>query len=93
MLDLQLAKQGLQRDITVIVPSLDAAVSIAACDDLILSVPRFYARQVSHQYPLTLLPMPLALNTISYILAWHQRFNQDPGHQWLRRCINEQLKV
>ena len=91
MLDLRLAEQGLARDISVVVPSLDAAVSITACDEVILSVPQLYARQICQHYPLTILPMPLPLDTLSYILAWHQRFDEDPGHQWLRRHIHARL--
>jgi DNA-binding transcriptional LysR family regulator len=33
--------------------------------------------------------IPLALEPVDVMQAWHPRFDKDPAHRWLRRTLKE----
>ncbi|MDX2526258.1 LysR substrate-binding domain-containing protein [Streptomyces europaeiscabiei] len=52
--------------------------------DLVAAVPRLISRPVLDDLGLRTLPLPLAMPVIPIHLAWHQRYDNDPAHAWLR---------
>ncbi len=86
-LDYQLAKTGLQRDLAVKVPDFNAALSIAEHSDLILTAPELFARQAVERYNVSVLPLPIEIEPVTYMLVWHQRYDNELDHCWLRRAI------
>ena len=34
-------------------------------------------------------PLPFEMQAVEFYLVWHQRHANDPGHQWLRQCIEK----
>ncbi|KAL8188427.1 UNVERIFIED_CONTAM: hypothetical protein K2H54_000277 [Gekko kuhli] len=84
MLDHKLAEQDLYRRIEATVPSFEAALRMGMHSDMIVTLSRLYARHATQVYPLVPLPLPIALDSISHLLIWHQRHEEDPGHRWLR---------
>ncbi|MDE1463420.1 LysR family transcriptional regulator [Spartinivicinus poritis] len=91
MLDFILADQGYERIIAAKVPEFQAALTIIQHSDLIFTGPKQFATYAKQHYPLVELPLPLELPTITYLLTWHERFDEDPGHQWLRQMLVEYI--
>ncbi|WP_163834033.1 LysR family transcriptional regulator [Spartinivicinus ruber] len=91
MLDFFLADQGYERNIAAKVPEFQAALTIIQHSDLVFTGPKQFANYAKQQYPLVELPLPLELPTITYLLTWHERFDEDPGHQWLRKMLLEYI--
>ena len=86
-LDFLLAKSGLERHLAVNVPDFNAALSIAEHSNLILTAPELFARQAEKRYNLTMLPLPVEIEPITYMLVWHQRYENELDHRWLRQAI------
>jgi DNA-binding transcriptional LysR family regulator len=36
-------------------------------------------------------PIPLPMPPLRLSLAWHARYDADPAHAWLRRCVRETI--
>ncbi len=87
-IDEALAAQGLDRQVTLIVPTPSAALLALHGSDLILPLPEQLARAaVQMGMKLRLFDLPLALDPVLITQAWHPRFQHEPAHQWLRRTI------
>lgn len=85
--DALLADHGLARHVRAVVPNqLAAAVLVAQCSAISL-VSRRFATAICTQLPLEYLAAPSGLQTARIDMAWHPRFDADPGHVWLRQQI------
>ncbi len=93
MLDLELEQQRRTRRKVARVPSFHAALSICCNSDLAFTANSLFGYLALQHYPVQLLPLPLKLPPVSYLLLWHQRFNEDPGHRWLRNFIYRQISA
>ena len=87
MLDHKLAEHDLYRRIEASVPSFEAALRMGMHSDMIVTLSKLYARHATQVYPLLQLPLPIELDSISHLLIWHQRHEEDPGHRWLRETL------
>lgn len=83
-----LREHGLKRTITLRITQFMTISAVIGPTDLIITVPELLAKQVMTD-ELQMLPLPEALQTPSFTVSqiWHERFTQDPAHQWLRRLI------
>ncbi|WP_299798043.1 LysR substrate-binding domain-containing protein [uncultured Shewanella sp.] len=86
-LDYHLAEQGQHRRISTTVPDFYGAASVCAHSDLIFTVPSSFARHAKKLYPLVELPLPFEFIPLAYVLLWHERNNDEPGHRWIRETI------
>ncbi|WP_261923068.1 LysR family transcriptional regulator [Shewanella sp. NFH-SH190041] len=86
-LDYHLAQSGQRRHLSATVPDFYGAASICAHSDLIFTLPASFARHASKLYPLATLPLPLDFSPLVYVLLWHSRNNDEPGHQWVKHTI------
>ncbi len=86
-LDYHLADRGYHRSISTTVPDFYGAASVCAHTDLIFTLPSSFAQHAAKLYPLTQIELPFEFMPMAYVLLWHQRNNQDPGHQWMRETI------
>ncbi|MNG74089.1 hypothetical protein D3C81_2157680 [compost metagenome] len=58
--------------------------------DFILPLPRHVLQGVSGiGLPLEEIELPLALESVFIVQAWHPRLDRDPAHQWLRQTIKQ----
>ncbi|MGQ0620894.1 MAG: LysR family transcriptional regulator [Panacagrimonas sp.] len=57
--------------------------------DCILTVPYQVAVKLSGPLGLQVLEPPLAFEPFDVTVLWHERFHNDPAHQWLRGLIAE----
>ena len=85
--DVELAKVGLERRIAVRLPWVLACPMIVASSDLVLTAPRCVAEVFSEAFAVRTLEPPIALPTFDVVAMWHERFDQDAAHRWLRDVI------
>jgi DNA-binding transcriptional LysR family regulator len=52
-----------------------------------VTVPELAARRVVADLGLVLLPLPFELPPIPLHLSWHQRYDDDRAHAWLRTLV------
>lgn len=91
-LDYFLADLGYHRKINATVPDFYGAASVCAHTDLIFTLPSSFASHALKLYPLTQLPLPFEFMPMAYVLLWHERNNQDKGHQWIRETICQSIQ-
>ncbi|MFJ7592332.1 LysR family transcriptional regulator [Streptomyces sp. NPDC097617] len=83
-LDDALARLGLTRRVVATVPTEAAAPAFARDCDLVISVPEATTRTAVTDLGLVVLPLPLQLPSAPICLSWHQRYDTDHAHAWLR---------
>ena len=86
-LDYFLEKQGKQRNIISTLPDFYGGASLCAYSDLIFTLPSSFVTDAQKLYPLKQIPLPFNFSEMAYVLIWHQRNNDEPGHQWVREMI------
>ncbi len=90
-LDYHLAESGQHRRISCTLPDFYGAASVCANSDLIFTLPSQFAPHAQKLHSLAQLPLPIAFTPIVYLLLWHKRNNNEPGHQWIRDTICENV--
>lgn len=83
-LDEALARHGLTRRVAATVPTEGAAYEFVRGSDLVVTAPESTTRSAATALDLALLPLPLDLPPAAVYLSWHQRYDTDPAHIWLR---------
>ncbi|MFI7407258.1 LysR family transcriptional regulator [Streptomyces sp. NPDC049627] len=83
-LDDALARLGLTRRVVASAPTEGAAFEFVRGSDLLVTAPESTARSAATVLGLTLLPLPFELPSAVVYLSWHQRYDTDPAHVWLR---------
>ena len=85
--DGSLAAAGQRRQVVLTVPSAYGALMAVARSKLVACVPDFLARTVAARLRLQVFALPFDVPAQQVLQAWHPRFNVDPAHQCLRRCV------
>ncbi|MBL1106552.1 LysR family transcriptional regulator [Streptomyces sp. 5-8] len=83
-LDDALARLGLTRRVVATAPTEGAAFEFVRSSDLLVTAPESTTCSAATVLGLTLLPLPLELPPAAVYLSWHQRYDTDPAHVWLR---------
>jgi DNA-binding transcriptional LysR family regulator len=91
-LDYHLAESNQHRLISSTLPDFYGAASVCAHSDLIFTVPSNFVAHAQKIYPLVEIPLPISFSPIAYVLLWHQRNNDEPGHKWVRETICDSIK-
>ena len=87
--DQALAKLGQRRRVAVRVRYFMAAPLVIAESDLVLTGPSMLVRYFARLVPLQVLTPPIELPTYPEEAYWHQRFDDDPAHAWLRGLVRD----
>jgi DNA-binding transcriptional LysR family regulator len=87
--DQALAKLGKQRRVALRVRYFMAAPLVIARSDLLLTGPSMLIRYFASLVPLQVLTPPLDLPTYPEEAYWHERFDDDPAHAWLRQLVKK----
>lgn len=82
-----LARLGRTRRVALRVAHFAPAPFLVAQSDLLLTAPRSLGRAAAEHVALSKRPLPLDVPPAPSRLAWHERFDRDPGHAWLRAAI------
>ena len=88
-IDEALAKLGKSRQVAARVRYFMAAPLIVARTDLLLTGPSTLIRYFAELVPIQVLRVPLELPTYPEEAYWHERFDKDPAHAWLRKLIEK----
>jgi DNA-binding transcriptional LysR family regulator len=86
--DEALARLGLARRVVAGVPTEAAAFAFARRTDLLVTVPEATAPAAAD---LVQFPLPLDLPPVPVYLSWHQRYDTDRAHAWLRDLARDAL--
>ncbi|GAA0339692.1 LysR substrate-binding domain-containing protein [Bowmanella denitrificans] len=87
IVDEQLLKQGLSRNVAVQLPSALAAAFLAVQSDYLLTLPRHIADTVLKHLNIELFEPPLPIPDYRLKLYWHKVNKDKPAHRWLRERI------
>ena len=87
--DEALTKLGRKRHVAARVRYFMAAPLIVARSDLLLTSPSMLIRYFAELVPLQVLRPPIDLPTFPEEAYWHQRFDEDPAHTWLRNLVKK----
>ena len=86
--DRVLDKMGHQRHVAIVLPNFVPAVRVVSSSNLLLTVPRLFATDIMATSPeLKIYNLPFETRTFDYSMIWHDRYQFDLGHQWLRGII------
>ncbi|SAL18659.1 LysR family transcriptional regulator [Caballeronia sordidicola] len=83
-LDLQLQDMKRKRVIGLTLASYLAAPFTVAETDFIATVPKSVAMHFSKHLDVVALEPPIELPSVKMSLYWHERYQTDPAHAWLR---------
>jgi len=86
-IDQALAKLGKKRRVGARVRSFVAAPLVIARSDLLLTGPSMLIRYFAELVPLQVFTPPIDLPTYPEEAYWHERFDADPAHAWLRDLL------
>jgi DNA-binding transcriptional LysR family regulator len=82
-----LARVGLRRKISLVLPNFLAAPWILEKTDLLLCLPRRMADKFVQLAPLKILPIPIDLPRYELIMLWRPCHERDQAHMWLRERL------
>lgn len=85
--DALLESRGLTRRVLASVGATAAAAHIVAGSDAVLTAPELACRPLVDTFGLVAVPPPIDLPAAPIVCAWHQRFDSDPAHSWLRGLV------
>jgi DNA-binding transcriptional LysR family regulator len=79
-----------RKNITAHVAGFATAGLLAKYTDAIVTVPRPLGMLLAHDLNLDVFRTPVKLPQIEIYQYWHERYDRDPGHEWLRSIFYEQ---
>lgn len=90
-----LASHGLRRHVVAAVGTTASALHVASRSDAVLTAPEVICRSLIAAFGLTTEPLPELpeLPPVPVVCNWHQRYDTDAGHAWLRDQTREALRT
>lgn len=86
-----LERDGLRRHVVATAPTAMAALSLVQHSDLVTLVPGRMCRTALLTLGLATRPVPLQFPASPVVAAWHQRYDDDRAHRWLREVVVEAI--
>jgi DNA-binding transcriptional LysR family regulator len=90
-IDEVLASHGLQRRVLASVGTLAAAAQVISRSDSVLATPDAMSQPLVEAFGLVTTRLPFASPPVPIVCAWHQRYETDAGHAWLRARVRDAL--
>jgi DNA-binding transcriptional LysR family regulator len=87
IVDQELAKAGLQRNVVAALPLFLPALATVARTQLVCTVPGRLAAQFARQYGLSVARPPIDIRPFTVQLVWHMRSHTEPLQHWLRQRL------
>lgn len=84
-----LEASGLRRNVTYMVPSLAAVVEMVTTSDLVCSLPVCTIESARKWARLDVFELPFDVPKMPFYLVWHERFDSDTAHAWLRDLLRQ----
>ena len=85
--DAALERVGETRRVAARVATFLSAPLIVAETDLVLTIPARLAQRFARLYDLQVFAPPVVIADFKYHCRWHERWQNDPRHQWLRQVV------
>lgn len=85
----RLLRRGIERDIRIRVPTLGSLPAVIESTDLVCALSARVARHFAKRWKIDLHELDLTIDPVQIWLVWHERFDKDPGHAWLRSAIKQ----
>ncbi|TQI81829.1 DNA-binding transcriptional LysR family regulator [Serratia fonticola] len=89
VIDHQLEKQGLQRNIALKTPSLLGAPFIIAASELLMSIPYYAAKQLQQVAPVQIHPLPFPVPAYKIKIYLHRKNGRPAACNWLKQQLTE----
>lgn len=89
--DEALARLGLTRRVVATAPTEGAGLEFVRESDLLVTAPESTTHTPAADLGLVLVPLPFELPSAAVYLSWHQRYDTDPAHVWLRSLARTAL--
>ncbi len=93
--DKRLQEAGIQRNVAVSVPGFAGVAPFLRRSAMLASLPSLYTNRMAPEFAYAALPFETAFSELPMYMAWHQRFQGDPAHSWLRglllQCATEAM--
>jgi len=87
IVDKILAREGIERNVVLNLPSFLGVASIVAQTELLAIVPLRYASVVAGSEAVRFLEIPVDLPSYQVKQHWHERYHADVSNRWLRQVI------
>ncbi|HET6582880.1 MAG TPA: LysR family transcriptional regulator [Nannocystaceae bacterium] len=87
VVDDALARAGLRRRVTRMVPFFLSALHLVADTDCALTVPERVARATAERFGLRIVELPIEVAPYLFQQIWHPRNHADASHRWLRETM------
>ncbi|WIV56391.1 LysR family transcriptional regulator [Amycolatopsis nalaikhensis] len=88
-----LAAEGLSRRVVAAVATLAMALQTAARGDALVTCTEVLSRPLVEAFGLVTRPLPAESPPAPISCTWHQRYDSDPAHAWLREQVRAALDV
>nr|WTA23914.1 LysR family transcriptional regulator [Streptomyces sp. NBC_00853] len=92
-IDDALTTRGLERRVVAAGPTTAFALQLALDTDLVVTLPDAVTRAARDQLGLVTVQPPLPLPDVPLYLLWHQRYDDDRAHTWLRDVATETVQA
>ncbi len=89
LVDLALAELGFERRVAVGISHVLLTNLLLPGSDLIASLPQRNAAFFASERGLAVRDLPFEVPEFETHMAWHQRYEDDPGHRWMRNLIKQ----
>lgn len=86
-------QRGIQPSAALRVPHFMVIPLIVAQTDLIVTIPSRAAHAFAEIVPVRIHPLPMKIPAFDVVLAWHQRFDEDPPLRWMRALLGELFRA
>jgi DNA-binding transcriptional LysR family regulator len=90
---LALERAGLQRRIGLVVPGFLLVPWVVAATDVLAAAPRALVQELAAELELEIVDLPIAMPAVPVAAIWHERFQADAAHRWLRGVVVEELSA
>jgi len=87
LVDSELAKKGLKRDIALTSRIFNTPVEIVENSELITTMPERLARHSANIEKVRFLQPPISMQSFEMNMLWGPLKHKEPAHQWLRQTI------
>jgi len=91
-LDDVIAGYGLERRVVAAAPTSVAGLSLASRGPFVVAVPRYVCASMIRALGLRTAPLPVEFPPVPVVSAWHQRYENDKAHAWLRQQVTAALR-
>jgi DNA-binding transcriptional LysR family regulator len=82
-----MAASRVQRHVVYMVGKLWSVPPIVERSDLVGTVPRRFAEEISKNFDIAIYDPPVPIAEQHLYMMWHRKNEHDPGHRWLRETL------